>query len=342
MSKQDSYLPAEWADQSGIQLTWPDKKTDWGPILDEVIPVYEQIAREILKREKLLIVCHDENQLPDFLQQENEQLMVCEMPVNDTWARDHGAITIIENGKLILLNFRFNGWGMKFAANYDNQITPNLLRLNAFDESIQLRDLSYFTLEGGAIESNGNGCLLTTSECMLSKNRNDHLGQHEIEFLLTKSLHIEKVLWLNHGFLEGDDTDSHIDTLARFCNENTIAYVKCDDPKDLHFEAFQKMEAELRRLTDQNGCAFKLVALPFPSAIYDENGQRLPATYANFLIMNKAVLLPVYDVEQDEKAITVVQGLFPDREIIPVNSRPLIKQHGSIHCITMQFPWGIF
>lgn len=341
MTKPISYFPAEWETQSGIQLTWPDRSTDWGSIMDEVVPVYEQIAREIMKREKLLIVCRDKNELPAFLQEKNDNLIIFEMPINDTWARDHGAITIIEDGKPSLLNFRFNGWGMKFASNFDNQISSTLRQNGAFKNEIHFQDWSYFTLEGGAIESNGNGCLLTTSECMLSKNRNEHLPQEEIEFLLKKILHVEKVLWLNHGFLEGDDTDSHIDTLARFSNENTIAYVKCNNEEDVHYMALRNMETELQQLTDQHGQAFNLVPLPFPEAIYDEDGQRLPATYANFLILNQAVLLPVYEVEQDHDAIIILKDLFPDHEIIPINSRALIKQHGSIHCISMQFPDGV-
>jgi agmatine/peptidylarginine deiminase len=338
---QTSYLPAEWAEQSVVQLAWPDEQTDWATVLDEVLPVYEQIAREILSREKLLVVCRDKNKLPPFLQEKSDKLIIREMPINDTWARDHGAITIFENEKPVLLNFRFNGWGMKFAANHDNQITPNLYRSNTFASGAMLRDLSYFTLEGGAIESNGAGCILTTSECLLSKNRNENLSKAEIEFLLKKTLHAEKILWLDHGFLEGDDTDSHIDTLARFCSENTIAYVTCNNPDDIHFDALQKMEAQLRQLTGQNGQPFQLVPLPFPDAIYDEDGQRLPATYANFLILNKAVLLPVYEVSQDAEAIETMKQLFPGRETIPVNSRALIKQHGSVHCISMQFPEGV-
>ena len=341
MKQQACYLPAEWHPQSGVQLTWPDEYTDWASILDEVLPVYEHIAREILKREKLLVVCRDKTKLPDFLQAESRQLIIREMPVNDTWARDHGAISLIRDGKPSLLNFRFNGWGMKFAAAQDNQITPNLMRQQSFAEGVITQDLSYFTLEGGAIESNGAGCLLTTSECLLSKNRNEHLGQAEIEFFLKKILHAEKVLWLNHGFLEGDDTDSHIDTLARFCSEDTIAYIRCTDSSDIHFDALQKMEAELKQLTDQYDRPFKLVPLPFADPVYDENGDRLPATYANFLILNKAVLLPVYELQQDAEAIEIMKQLFPEREIIPINSRALIKQHGSIHCISMQFPQGV-
>lgn len=341
MTVQRTYFPAEWEKQSGVQLTWPDSQTDWRPVLDEVLPVYEQVAKEILSREKLLVVCRSRKLLPAFLQDERPNLIVREMLINDTWARDHGAITVVEEGKPVLLNFCFNGWGMKFAACYDNQITGNLYKSGAFREGIELRDHSWFTFEGGAIESNGDGCLLTTSACLLSKNRNEHLGREEIDVLFKRTLHAEKVIWLDHGFLEGDDTDSHIDTLARFCGPDTIAYVKCGNPEDIHFEELNKMEQELRRATNQHGDPFKLVALPFPDPAYEEDEHRLPATYANFLILNKAVLLPVYDVEQDAEARDVLASLFPDREIICINSVPLIKQHGSIHCISMQFPEGV-
>ena len=341
MENQLKYFPAEWVEQSAVQLTWPDEFTDWVDILDEVLPVYEQIAKEILEREKLLIVCRDKQKLPSFLKAENENLIVCEMPLNDTWARDHGALTIVDKGTLSLLNFRFNGWGMKFPACFDNQITGNLYGNNIFNEDIGLKDYSYFTLEGGAIESNGKGCLLTTSKCLLSKNRNEHLSKNEDEFFLKNCFGAEKILWLDYGFLEGDDTDSHIDTLARFCSEDTIAYVKCDNPDDIHYEEFQKMETQLKELTDMDENPFKLVALPFPDPVFDENDERLPATYANFLIINDAVLFPVYGVNQDDEAIKIISEVFPDREIITVNALPLIKQHGSIHCVSMQFPKGV-
>lgn len=341
MTTQVAYLPAEWAEQSGIQLTWPDEQTDWATNLEEVIPVYEQMAHEIMAREKLLLVCRQKSALPESLQLENDSLIIREMPVNDTWARDHAALTIIENGMPVLLNFRFNGWGMKFAACNDNQITPKLYQSGVFQTGVALADYSYFTFEGGAVESNGAGCLLTTSECLLSKNRNEHLSRNEVEFFLKSCFHAEKVLWLDDGFLEGDDTDSHIDTLARFCADDTIAYVKCDDPQDIHFDALRKMEEQLQQLADLEGRPFRLVALPFPDPVFDEEGQRLPATYANFLIINKAVLFPVYGVKQDAEALRIIASLFPDREIVPVNSVPLIKQHGSVHCISMQFPKGV-
>lgn len=341
MTRQATYFPAEWEDQSGIQLTWPDAQTDWADVLDEVVPVYEEISREILRREHLLIVCRSKKALPPFLQEDRAGLIVREMPVNDTWARDHGAITVIEDGKPVLLNFCFNGWGMKFAACHDNQITANLYRSGAFRNGAILRDYSWFIFEGGAIESNQKGCLLTTGKCLLSKNRNEHLSREEIDGLLRKALYADKVIWLDHGFLEGDDTDSHIDTLARFCSPDTIAYVQCNDPDDIHYEELKRMEQELRQATDQYGEPFKLVPLPFPDPVHDADGHRLPATYANFLILNGAVLLPVYGVVQDAEARAVLSSLFPDREIIGINSVPLISEHGSIHCISMQFPEGV-
>lgn len=342
MAKPGTYFPAEWEKQSGVQLTWPDEQTDWMTSLDEVLAVYEQIAKEILAREKLLIVCRSKHELPGFLKDERPNLIIREMAINDTWARDHGAITVIVDGNPVLLNFCFNGWGMKFAACHDNQITRNLYHSGAFSEGTTLRDLSGFTFEGGAVESNQEGCLLTTSTCLLSKNRNEHLGRGEIDLFLKKTLYAEKIIWLDHGFLEGDDTDSHIDTLARFCSPETIAYVKCENSCDRHFGELNKMEEELRAATNQHGEPFKLVALPFPDPVFEADGHRLPATYANFLILNDAVLLPVYGVRQDARAREVMESLFPDRRIIPVNSVPLIKQHGSIHCISMQFPEGVF
>ncbi|MFV0376727.1 MAG: agmatine deiminase family protein [Mangrovibacterium sp.] len=341
MKTVQNFLPAEWEAQSGVQLTWPDAETDWCELMDEVLPVYVQIAKAILKHEKLLVVCRNRANLPPFLLQYNDRVLIHEMPVNDTWARDHGALTIVENGAPVLLNFRFNGWGMKFAACHDNQITPNLYEQGAFQPGLPLLDYSYFTFEGGAIESNNEGCLLTTAECLLSKNRNEHLSRSEIEFFLKKCFHAEKVLWLDHGFLAGDDTDSHIDTLARFCSVDTIAYVKCTDENDEHYQALKLMEEELQQLTDQQDQPFNLVPLPFPDAVYGNDGERLPATYANFLIINGAVIFPVYGVKQDAEAVRVIGNLFPNHEIVPINSVPLIKQHGSIHCISMQFPEGV-
>ncbi len=260
-------------------------------------------------------------------------------PSNDTWARDHGAITIVNNGKPELLDFQFNGWGNKFAAELDNQITATLDDANAFG-STPLKSVD-FVLEGGAIESDGAGTLLTTSTCLLAPTRNPHLSQKKIEKELKHYFGLDRVLWLDHGELAGDDTDAHIDTLARLCDEQTIAYIQCSDPSDEHFEELQAMEAQLKTFKTAAGNPYKLVPLPMADACYDEDGDRMPATYANFLICNGAVLVPIYRVAQDEQALETIRSIFPDREVIGINCLPLIQQHGSLHCVTMQYPVGV-
>jgi len=341
MEGQNIILPAEWSLQSCVQLTWPHEDTDWAPILDEVIPCFVAIAREIMKREKLLIVCRDEQtvrkQLGDIIE---DRVLFKEIESNDTWARDHGGITVFHDDQPVMYDFVFNGWGMKFAADKDNLITRMLFMTGTFGEEIQYGNMQPLVLEGGSIESDGEGTLLTTAECLLSVNRNEYLDQEQLEIHLKDIFGVERVLWLYSGFLEGDDTDSHIDTLARFCSEDTIAYVQCKDETDEHYQELHAMEAELKSFTRRNGEPYKLIPLPMADEVLWE-GDRLPATYANFLIINGAVLLPFYNSPKDEQAKAALQGAFPDREIIGINCLPLIKQHGSLHCVTMQYPDGI-
>ena len=335
------FLPAEWEEQAFIQLTWPHKETDWDYMLDEVEECYINIAREILSRERLIVVTPEPEHVEQVLAKagiSSDNLTLVKIETNDTWARDHAFITTIdEDGNAILNDFCFNGWGMKFAANLDNQINKKLMK----EDLLQGKYVSRlnFVLEGGSIESDSDGTLLTTAECLLSDNRNDTLSREEIEKYLKSAFYVEKVLWLENGFLEGDDTDSHIDTLARLCPDNTIVYVKCNDKDDIHYSALKAMEDELLQFTNCRGEHYRLLPLPFPDAVYDENDERLPATYANFLIMNGAVLCPVYNQEENDKeALKVLQSAFPDHEIIGIDCSPLIRQHGSLHCITMQYP----
>ena len=335
------FLPAEWEEQAFIQLTWPHKETDWDYMLDEVEECYINIAREILSRERLIVVTPEPEHVEQVLAKagiSSDNLTLVKIETNDTWARDHAFITTIdEDGNAILNDFCFNGWGMKFAANLDNQINKKLMK----EDLLQGKYVSRlnFVLEGGSIESDSDGTLLTTAECLLSDNRNDTLSREEIEKYIKSAFYVEKVLWLENGFLEGDDTDSHIDTLARLCPDNTIVYVKCNDKDDIHYSALKAMEDELLQFTNCRGEHYRLLPLPFPDAVYDENDERLPATYANFLIMNGAVLCPVYNQEENDKeALKVLQSAFPDHEIIGIDCSPLIRQHGSLHCITMQYP----
>lgn len=334
-------LPAEWYPQSAIQLTWPHEGTDWAPILDEVIPCFVKIAREVLEREKLLVVCHNEEEVRHQLGEvDYDKVIFREMDTNDTWARDHGGITVFEAGVPVIYDFVFNGWGMKFPANYDNLITRLLFISGTFAGNVPVVNMQPFVLEGGSIESDGKGTLLTTVECLASLNRNEYLNKEQLEYHLKDIFGFERILWLESGYLAGDDTDSHIDTLARFCSENTIAYVQCTDPEDEHFEELSNMEQELKAFITAAGTPYNLVALPMADEVIWE-GERLPATYANFLIINSAVLVPFYNSPKDQQAADALQQAFPDREIVGINCLPLIKQHGSLHCVTMQYPEGV-
>lgn len=339
MSK-DIIFPPEWYPQSVIQLTWPHKNSDWDYLIEEVSDCFVRIASEIIKFQKLIIVCTDvqavKSQLKELSEQE-EKIQFIEIASNDTWARDHGGISIFIDNKPAIYDFTFNGWGLKFASDKDNQITKQLFEKNIFKKGIELFNKKGFALEGGSLESDGKGTLLTTSECLLSPNRNSFMSKDEIEAYLTENFGLKRILWLNHGYLAGDDTDSHIDTLARFCDEHTIAYVKCEDENDEHYVSLKKMENQLKTFLDNEGEPYHLIPLPMAEAVVVD-GERLPATYANFLILNGGVLVPTYGTNLDEIALTQIEKAFPDRKVVGINCLTLIKQHGSLHCVTMQYP----
>lgn len=348
-----TYLPAEWAKQSGVQLTWPHKETDWAPILKEVTECYVHMALEISLRERLIIVTPEPESVERLLgerlpQRALKNVSLCRIGTNDTWARDHGFITVQTNMGHLLLDFQFNGWGRKFPAELDNQICRSMMEQGVLNG--QYEDHLDFVLEGGSIESDGQGTILTTSQCLLAPNRNQPLTKDEIEERLKRYLRAERILWLDHGYLAGDDTDSHIDTLARLCPGDTIAYVQCQDEDDEHYEELRRMEEQIQTFRTLDGRPYRLIPLPMAKAVYEElenegdgkmRGQRLPATYANFLVINGAVLMPTYrDAERDELARRQLQLAFPRHEIVPIDCRILIEQHGSLHCCTMQFPQG--
>ncbi|MDA3879929.1 MAG: agmatine deiminase family protein [Prolixibacteraceae bacterium] len=339
MSDKNIILPAEWHKQQAIQLTWPHSNSDWNYLLEEVERCFVNIAAEISKRQQLIVVCAKKSHVSKLLKHTNiNNISFFEIQSNDTWARDHGGITVFENGKPVLYDFCFNGWGEKFTADLDNQITHKLHKEGAF-KNFLYSNQKQFILEGGSIESDGCGSLLTTEQCLLSANRNDSYSKVEIENQLKEFFGVEQIHWLKNGYLAGDDTDSHIDTLARFCNEKTIAYIKCKDKNDEHFEALSAMEKELKALKQPDGSIYDLLPLPMAEAVFDpDDGHRLPATYANFLIINQAVLFPVYNIKTDSTAIEAISKAFPDKEIVPIDCSVLIRQHGSLHCITMQYP----
>lgn len=329
-------FPAEWEPQDGVMITFPHANSDWAPYLEEATQTFIEIATAIARFETCLIVCDNIERIRKLLP-ENPNFIFAAIPTNDTWCRDYGPLTIEREGQIKCLDFIFDGWGGKFDASLDNRVNTTLESLNHFPP---LLSHSGFILEGGSIESDGRGTLLTTTACLLNKNRNAGYSQTQIETYLTDALGSEHFLWLQSGFLMGDDTDSHIDMLARLISEEAIMYVACEDQNDPHYEALKQMERELQEFRTKDGKPYTLVPLPFPEEIFFDE-ERLPASYANFLIINGAVLLPIYNVLQDSEAICIFEGRFPEHEIIPIDCSVLIRQHGSLHCSTMQLPKGV-
>ncbi|MCK9491303.1 MAG: agmatine deiminase family protein [Sulfurimonas sp.] len=325
-------LIAEFEEQSFTQIIFPHKNSDWSLYLDESEICFINIINAIKKYQNVLIICHDiEEVKKHFIDLEN--LFFLEYETNDTWARDCSALTIKDNYEIKLLDFSFNAWGGKFDSQKDNLMSRSISKI--YGAKLQTID---FVLEGGAVESNGDGIILTTSACMLNKNRNPHLSKEQITQKLNEFFGSHKILYLNHGYLAGDDTDSHIDTLARFISRDSIIYVKCEDESDEHFSELKLMEDELKAFAKEHN--FKLIALPMSDAIYFEE-ERLPATYANFLFVNGAVIVPTYGVKQDTEALEIFRDTFRDREVVGVDCLTLIKQHGSLHCVTMNFARGV-
>ena len=326
-------------------MTWPRPDGDWAPLLARIEATLERIVIATASYQRVVICVPDEPTKQrlaatfDAYAVLPERLQLIVAPTDDTWARDHGPISVVdEDGQCVMLDYTFTGWGGKFPAERDNHLTQWLADAGVWSCPVSKRDL---VLEGGGIETDGEGTLLTTEACLLNPNRNPTLSRAQIAAQLGEDFGVDRILWLAHGHLEGDDTDSHIDTLARFCDPQTIAYVRCDDPSDAHYAELAAMERELKALTRADGSPYRLVPLPWPGACHDaEDGHRLPATYANFLIINGAVLVPVYGDRHDLAALDALAGAFPDRDIIPVDASAAIVQHGSLHCLTMQWPQG--
>lgn len=332
------HMVAEWERQKLVLLSFPHKGTDWydpenEKSLNEALSPFIRIAQAIAYAQPVYIICQDKEEISDMFCSTRNMTFI-EIPTNDTWIRDYGYLSIREEDELKLLDFTFDGWGGKFEASLDNSVNKVLHKMG-YMGTTPLETID-FVLEGGSLESDGEGTILTTSECLCNPNRNGGLSKEEVEAKLQETLGASRVLWLDHGYLSGDDTDSHIDTLARFVKRDTIMYVKCEDQSDEHYDALKKMEEQLQRFTMVDGKPYNLVALPMSDALYDEEGRRLPATYANFLITNEALIYPTYGTPQDKIAHEVFAAEFPDKEIIPINCLKLIEQGGSLHCSTMQ------
>lgn len=332
-------LPAEWELQDGVIVTWPSERTDWRCCLKDVEESYIEIVRIISEYEKVIIITDRPERakyLLSFSKINLHNLFFIEENYNDTWVRDYGPIVLVNEEGYEILNFTFDGWGSKFNSVLDNLVTEKLYQKGLFKNSF-LRNID-FTLEGGSIDTNGKGVLITTEKCLISSGRNPSLSQENIEDKLKSYLCVKDVIFLKHGELIGDDTDAHIDTIARFVSEDTILCVAPpEDRYDPHYLEFKLLEEEISILNGR----FNVEFLPFAPAVF-YRGERLPATYANFLITNEKILLPAYgDEKKDFMAKEIVEHFFPKRKVVFVNSLVLIRQHGAIHCSTMQLPAGV-
>lgn len=338
------FLP-EWASQSAIMLSWPHERTAWASTLDDIERLYLDLAAVIAKREALLIVCRDTTHRARV----RDRLAGCGIAsdgvvfglaeIDDTWIRDYGPITVRRDGKLRLLDFQFNGWSGRYPAALDNAVTRDLHQQGLFG-NIERQSIN-LVLEGGSIDTDGQGTLLTTSQCLLASDRNPGSDRSAIEARLAATLGVRRVLWLEHGYLAGDDTDGHVDNLARFCDPQTLAYATCDDPTDKHYAALKAMEDQLRRFRDHADHPYRLIPLPLPSSIFNSKGQRLPASYVNFLIINGAVLVPQYRDPMDRVVLNRLQAVFDERELVGMDCLAAIQQYGALHCLTMQLPRGV-
>ena len=335
-------LPAEWEPQSAVLIAWPHAETDWADRLGEVEDTYIALVAAITRFQHA-VICVADADLQTYAEArlrsarvDLSRIRFVEVEYDDTWLRDSGPISLRDGDGFRLLDFRFTGWGGKYEANRDDQLIENLDDAGIFLNNT--RQHIDFALEGGAIESDGAGTLLSTWQCL--HERHPGVSRELLTSKLGEWLQQQRVLWLDHGYLEGDDTDAHIDTLARFAAPDAIVFQACDDPADVHFAELQAMAAEIAALRTSDGTPYRLFPLPWAKPILDE-GRRLAASYANFLIINGAVLMPAYGDAADAAAAVVLEQAFPDREIVAVPCRPLIWQNGSLHCITMQLPQGL-
>ncbi|MDE7160016.1 MAG: agmatine deiminase family protein [Muribaculaceae bacterium] len=339
MTDNRTRFPAEWEEASDVLLALPDSHTDWAYILEEARQQYVRLIGAIAGEGlAATVLCRDIKEAESLLAGVmTPRVRLVQADYNDTWTRDYGPLTVVRDGERIrLLDFGFNGWGLKFASDKDNLVNMHLASDLVIHPDLYRNNRDY-VLEGGSVESNGAGTILTTTRCLCSPNRNGGRSKGEINHILAERLGADHVLWLDHGYLAGDDTDSHIDTLARLAPDDIILFTGCRDMDDEHFEELLKMRAQLSLMRTAEGNPFNLVELPLPSPIYDEEGQRLPATYANYLVYGDCIFMPVYNQpENDLLACRTIKVAYPAHKVVPVDCTTLIKQHGSLHCATMQ------
>ena len=343
MSPAAFRLPAEWEPQAGVLVAWPHDQTDWAERLVETESTYVALVAAIARFERVVICVADAavRRRADLLIAgalvDPARLRYVEIEYDDTWLRDSGPLSLVSGKTYRLVDFQFTGWGGKFNASRDDRLVGGLFARNVFTGSAEHRRIDW-ALEGGAVESDGEGTILTTWRCL--HQRHPELSREQMNRVLRDHLGAERVLWLEHGYLQGDDTDAHIDTLARFAPDGRIVHQACDDPSDRHYDELVRMRAELAALRTPAGAPYRLLGLPWAQPILDD-GRRLPASYANYLVIDGAVLVPAYGDAADARAAQAIGAAHPGREVVQVPCRPLIWQNGSLHCVTMQLPSGL-
>lgn len=343
MSNRMKMLP-EWAPQDAILLAWPHRKTDWAPMLTEVQRTYCDIIDQITRFEPVVLLVPEDTEEYAMISTElRSRCLLITCPTNDTWCRDYGPLSLqSSDGKRGIVDFTFNAWGGKFVSTLDNEVVRRLVSENIFAPDVSYLDNLDLTLEGGALECNGSGLLLTTKQCIEDPLRNPENYQAPLVYKeLLKRLGLTDYCSLAVEALPGDDTDGHIDTIVRFVDQDTILYIAPNDPSSQSFDALSQLEKALKELARQY-TTLRLIPLPdvgdFSS--HYEGGSLIPATYANFLIVNGALLLPTYGRSTDRIAIHTMRHVVPNLEVVPIDCSILLEQHGSLHCISMQIPQG--
>lgn len=343
MKAKDIRFLAEWEGCNTILVALPDSHTDWDYILEEARDQYKRMVGAFVSAGcHTTVITVNEVEAKQLLSDLDQSLIeYCRVEYNDTWTRDYGPLTLDSDCGMIAADFGFNGWGLKFASDKDNLVNLHLYESGFFGEVHYANQRSY-ELEGGSVETDGRGTILTTTRCLTSPNRNGGLTKELVARQLEARLGCKHLLWLDYGALAGDDTDSHIDTLCRLAPHDTILFTGCRDVDDEHFEELLKMRAQLEMLRTPDGEKYNLIELPLPDAIYDEEGERLPASYANYLVTPEVIFMPTYNQPlNDRLACEMVKVAFGDQRVVPVECLTLIKQHGSLHCATMQLPFSI-
>ncbi len=330
-------MPAEWESHEGTWIAWPHNKEHWPGKFEPIPPLYGELTRALHDGgDKVFILVKNadmEHEAREQIKRDTDDIRFFHFQTNSSWTRDFGPIFVYDDaGDLTITDWKFNMWGGKYPPWDRDDVIPQKI-----GAALSLPVLEPpMILEGGSIDVNGNGVLLTTRQCLLNKNRNPGLSQVEIEKFLDEYLGAKKILWLEEGIV-GDDTDGHIDDIARFVDAKTILAQVEKNPEDENHEILQKNLRELHVATDVSGNPFRVIPFPMPSPVIYE-GQRLPASYANFYIANKAVLVPTFQCAQDAQALALLQDLFPTRKIIGIDAVDFIWGLGTIHCSTQQYP----